>query len=88
MCSQNEYMNEIQTKPEAATGGTKLAANNEAAFIDQAELLRRLPVARRTLFNLRKDGRIPFVRLGGRRICFHWPSVEAALVRQERGGNL
>jgi len=26
--------------------------------------------------------------LGGRRILFHWPSVEAALLRHQRGGQL
>jgi hypothetical protein len=31
-------------------------------------------------------GKIPCVRLGGRRILFHWPSVEAALLRHQRGG--
>jgi hypothetical protein len=34
------------------------------------------------------SGKIPFVRLGGRRILFHWPSVEAALLRYQRGDDL
>jgi hypothetical protein len=55
------------------------------AFIDEKELLKRLPVSRRTLFAYRNSGKIPCVRLGGRRILFHWPSVEAALLRQQRG---
>jgi predicted site-specific integrase-resolvase len=57
-------------------------------FIDEKQLLARLPVSRRTLFSWRTSGKIPFVRLGGRRILFHWPSVEAALLRYQRGGNL
>jgi predicted DNA-binding transcriptional regulator AlpA len=55
----------------------------EAGFIDQKQLLARLPISRRTLFNWRTSGKIPCVRLGGRRILFHWPSVEAALLRHQ-----
>jgi predicted DNA-binding transcriptional regulator AlpA len=58
----------------------------ETGFIDENQLLARLPVSRRTLFNWRTSGKIPCVRLGGRRILFHWPSVEAALLRHQRGG--
>jgi predicted site-specific integrase-resolvase len=57
-------------------------------FIDEKQLLARLPVSRRTLFSWRTSGKIPYVQLGGRRILFHWPSVEAALLRYQRGGNL
>ena len=60
----------------------------ESNFIDEKQLLARLPVSRRTLFSWRTSGKIPFVRLGGRRILFHWPSVETALLRYQRGGNL
>ena len=55
----------------------------EVGFIDEKQLLARLPVSRRTLFNWRTTGKIPCVRLGGRRILFHWPSVEAALLRHQ-----
>ena len=58
----------------------------ETGFIDEKQLLARLPISRRTLFNWRKTGKIPCVRLGGSRILFHWPSVEAALLRHQRGG--
>ena len=58
----------------------------EAGFIDEKELLKRLPVSRRTLFNWRTAGKIPFLRLGGRRVLFHWPSVEAALLRRQSEG--
>jgi excisionase family DNA binding protein len=64
----------------------KNAPPGETGFIDEKELLRRLPVSRRTLFTWRESGKIPFVRLGGRRVLFHWPSVEAALLRMQRGG--
>ncbi|HEY5345889.1 MAG TPA: helix-turn-helix domain-containing protein [Verrucomicrobiae bacterium] len=59
----------------------------KADFISKKQLLERLPVSRRTLFSWRKSGKIPSVRLGGRRILFHWPSVEATLLRHQRGGN-
>lgn len=58
----------------------------EPGFIDEKELLKRLPVSRRTLFSWRTTGKIPFVRLGGRRVLFHWPSIEAALLRRQKGG--
>jgi predicted site-specific integrase-resolvase len=59
----------------------------KADSIDEKQLLEQLPVSRRTLFSWRKAGKIPHVRLGGRRIIFHWPSVEATLLRNQRGGN-
>jgi len=62
------------------------APSGETGFIDEKTLLKRLPVSRRTLFSWRTTGKIPSVRLGGRRVLFHWPSVEAALLRMQRGG--
>jgi predicted DNA-binding transcriptional regulator AlpA len=63
--------------------GQNQTSAGEAGFIDQKQLLARLPISRRTLFNWRTTGKIPCVRLGGRRILFHWPSVEAALLRHQ-----
>jgi excisionase family DNA binding protein len=51
-------------------------------FIDQKQLLARLPVSRRTLFSWCVSGKIPHVKIG-RRILFHWPNVEAALLRYQ-----
>lgn len=62
------------------------ARPSQAGFIDEVELLKRLPVSRRTLFQWRASGKLPFVRVSGRRILFHWDSVEQALLRQQRGG--
>jgi hypothetical protein len=56
-------------------------------FIDEAECLRRVPVSRRTWFSWRTAGKIPTVKLG-RRCLYHWPSVEAALLGQQRGGGM
>lgn len=71
------------SEPESEYGA---ALPGEAGFIDEKELLKRLPVSRRTLFSWRTTGKIPFVRLGGRRVLFHWPSIEAALLRKQQGG--
>lgn len=54
-------------------------------FISEAECLHRVPVSRRTWFSWRLAGKIPTVKLG-RRCLYHWPSVEAALLRLQRGG--
>jgi len=62
------------------------ALSGETGFIDEKQLLKLLPVSRRTLFSWRTTGKIPYVRLGGRRVLFHWPSVEAALLRMQKGG--
>jgi predicted site-specific integrase-resolvase len=56
---------------------------NEAAFIDEKELLRRIPVSRRTAFTWVQTGKLPCVKIGRRKL-FHWASVEAALLRQQR----
>jgi hypothetical protein len=54
-------------------------------FLDEKEILARIPISRRTLFNWRAAGKIPTVSIG-RRNLFHWPSVEQALLRRQRGG--
>lgn len=58
--------------------------NGEDGFLSADELLRKLPVSRGTLHNYVKQGVIPCVRLGGRRILFHWPSVQESLLRRQR----
>ena len=65
--------------------GEEAKITAQASFIDEAECLRRVPVSRRTWFSWRTAGKIPTVKLG-RRCLYHWPSVEAALLRQQRGG--
>ena len=58
----------------------------EDAFIDEKELLRRIPVSRRTLFAWRRAGKLSSIQVSGRRLLFHWPTVRSALIRQQRGG--
>jgi excisionase family DNA binding protein len=52
-------------------------------FIDEKELLTRLPISRRTAFNWIQRGKLPVVKIGRRKL-FHWDSVEAALLRHQR----
>ena len=79
---QNGRQNTNQT-PSASLGGLEHDVRGESNFINEKQLLVKLPISRRTLFNWRTAGKIPCVRLGGRRILFHWPSVEAALLRHQ-----
>ena len=56
-------------------------------FTDFEGLLAAVPLGERTLREEIKIGRIPCIRLpGGRRLIFHLPSVERALLRFQRGG--
>ncbi len=61
------------------------AQQDESSFITEMQLLKKLSVSRRTVFSWRMAGKIPTVKLG-RRTLYHWPSVEAALLRCQRGG--
>jgi hypothetical protein len=61
------------------------APPENAGFIDEKELLRRIPVSRRTAFTWVQTGKLPCVKIGRRKL-FHWPSVEAALLRLQNGG--
>ena len=70
----------VQSTPEAATDTSKLATD----FIDTVELCRRLGCSRRTTNNLREKGKLPAVILG-RLVRYHWPTVEATLLRQQTG---
>jgi hypothetical protein len=75
-----------QSNQSKSTSEHDAAPSGESNFINEKELLKRLPVSRRTLFSWRMTGKIPSVRLGGRRVLFHWPSIEAALLRNQKGG--
>jgi hypothetical protein len=61
------------------------APPGDAGFIDETELISRLKISRGTAINHRKAGLLPFVKLG-HAVRYHWPTVEAALLRQQRGG--
>jgi predicted site-specific integrase-resolvase len=61
------------------------ASASQDKFLSENELLTRLPISRRTAFNWIQSGKLPCVKINRRKL-FHWPSVEAALLRQQRGG--
>lgn len=62
----------------------KTAPASQDKFLSENELLTRIPVCRRTAYNWIQQGKLPCVKIGRRKL-FHWPSVEAALLRQQRG---
>ena len=64
---QNDRQNFNRTPP-ASLGALEHGERGESQFINEKELLVKLPISRRTLFNWRTAGKIPCVRLGGRRI--------------------
>jgi hypothetical protein len=67
------------------TESNRTATAETPGLIDEPEVLTRVPVSRRTWGNWKAKGIVPFIRIG-RRCLYHWPSVEAALVRKQRGG--
>lgn len=83
--------------PDTATDKPKLAAipaedqprsgNELKTIVEEKEMLKQVPVCRRTWYNWRKDGKIPYIKIG-RRCLYHLPSVLEALLRLQRGGNL
>lgn len=68
------------------TPAPEVEPEQASEILTQRELLRRLPVSRRTMNNWRDRGLIPTIQLGGK-LLFHWKSVQAALLRHQRGGN-
>jgi hypothetical protein len=59
--------------------------SGESAFMDEKQLLAKLPISRRTLGNWKTAGVIPYIKIG-RRCLYDWTSVHGALLRRQRGG--
>ena len=75
----------VETQGKLLTGAAPTTTAGQA-IIEECELLRRLPISRRTCATWREQGLIPFIRLpGSRRVLYHWPTVEAALLRRQKG---
>lgn len=56
-------------------------------FTDFPGLAAAVPLGERTLREEIKKGHLPAIKMpGGRRLLFHMPSVELALLRFQRGG--
>jgi hypothetical protein len=60
-------------------------ASGERAFMDEKQLLAKLPISRRTLGNWKAAGILPYIKIG-RRCLYDWASVQGALLRRQRGG--
>ncbi len=73
--------NQIAAEPGA---GTAPAAKDDTGFIDSAEMLRRLQISRKTLYRWRAALILPSIEIGSK-VLYHWPSVQAALLRLQRG---
>ena len=78
------------TGPAENTGAAPVVPPNQIAspakFIDFAELAHHVPLCERSLREAIRRGRIPSIRLpGARRVMFHLDSVQAALLRMQRG---
>jgi len=61
-------------------------APRETGFIDEKQLLARLPISRGTLGNWKAKGLLPYIKIG-RRCLYDWASVQSALLRRQRGGS-
>lgn len=82
MNSEQKDFRNANRMPPASLGALENGVRGEQNFINEKQLLAKLPVSRRTLFSWRASGKIPHVKIG-RRILFHWSSVEAALLRYQ-----
>lgn len=77
----------VATIPQQDNATQPTASEVKPGFLDFPGLCDRVPLGERTLREHIAEGRIPHIRLpGGRRLLFHWPTVQAALLRFEKGG--
>jgi hypothetical protein len=60
------------------------ALASEDAFLDEKQILARLPISRRTLGNWKTKG-FPHIKIG-RRCLYSWSNCQQFLLRQQRGG--
>jgi len=65
--------------------GLREKGGGEPAFMDEKQLLAKLPISRRTLGNWKATGVLPYIKIG-RRCLYDWASVHGALLRRQRGG--
>lgn len=85
-------------KPESATSNVKLAVKSQPQhvpgddlphgdrqFLTNSQLQEILPLSRRSIFEWRRKGILPSIRVGSK-ILYHRESVIAALLRRQNGG--
>jgi predicted site-specific integrase-resolvase len=65
---------------------SKLTGTTGQVFIDQAELLQRLGICRKTAYTWERQGKLPVVKIFHTK-RYHWDTVVASLLRQQLGGN-
>ena len=70
--------------PTAAAGVAQLPSET-VGIVNEALLLREIPVCRRTLKSWRDSGKLPHIKIG-KRVLYHLPTVREALMRMQRGG--
>jgi excisionase family DNA binding protein len=75
--------NNLSETAEASTSLHLAAQVQGGELLTTQEVLQRLRISRRTLYNHVKHGKLPAVKLGARTL-YHWPSVLGALLRQQR----
>jgi hypothetical protein len=61
------------------------APPSEGGFLNEKQILARVPVSRRTWGNWKAKGLVPVIKIG-RRCLYSWQNVSEALQRMERGG--
>ena len=82
-CDSLRMNNATCAQPAGAAGAGHNA--QPAGFINEETFLARVPICRRTAKTWRDSGQLPFIKLG-KRILYHWATVEQALLRKQRGG--
>ncbi len=85
MSSEQKDIRNASRTPPASLDAPENGVRVEPGFIDEKQLLVRLPVSRRTLGNWKAKGILPFIKIG-RRCLYDWASVQGALLRRQRGG--
>lgn len=91
MNGAREFFSSVSRMPPERLGGPENASepnqstSAETGFLDEKQLLARLPISRRTLGNWKAKGLLPHIKIG-RRCLYDWASVQSALLRRQRGG--
>ncbi len=89
---QKEFLNAAGMLPDSSDSRNNgngsepnRTTSTHACFIDEKQLLTKLPISRRTLGNWKAKGFLPYIKIG-RRCLYDWASVQGALLRRQRGG--
>ena len=86
MNSEQKDIRNASRTPPASLGALESGVRGELNFIDEKQLLARLPISRGTLSNWKAKGLLPYIKIG-RRCLYDWASVQGALLRRQRGGS-